>query len=73
MPYSLLRRLGLNLLSVVISSQDEMHHSLPIIIFGVASAIPSPFVLLLPETLGKSQPDTAEDIDLMYQEEKLRG
>lgn len=64
-------RVGSTLAPFVIF-MDEIYHSMPTTTFGIVAALPSLAVLLLPETNLRSQPDTVEDIDLMFEERKLK-
>uniref|UniRef100_K7GD39 Solute carrier family 22 member 2 n=1 Tax=Pelodiscus sinensis TaxID=13735 RepID=K7GD39_PELSI len=50
----------------------EVWHELPLVVFGVVGLIDGGLVLLLPETKGKTLPETIEDAENMHRQTKRK-
>ncbi|KAG6929615.1 solute carrier family 22 (organic cation transporter), member 2 [Chelydra serpentina] len=50
----------------------EIWHELPLVVFAVVGLIDGGLVLLLPETKGKTLPETIEDAENMHRQRKRK-
>ncbi|XP_044867755.1 solute carrier family 22 member 1-like isoform X2 [Mauremys mutica] len=56
----------------IVYRMAEIWHELPLIVFAVVGLIAGGLVLLLPETKGKTLPETIEDVENLHRQENPR-